>query len=208
MNVFFFWKKLYLFSCVLKEYILIYYKLRYWLEGRWIIQEPSEQAFLVYETFVATGLSGVNFSRTADKTHAPASFVVQTDGLVRENFDVDPFASSFVFWSATHNACVRTRTSNAVSMLYGMLPARWRNELFCVGFDPFGVEHSNSNVLGPESSFWFPFTYSHCSVLKTRKCYWTDMMVLSYIEWRNVYLPIGRGWPWSKIARILSTRLT
>lgn len=62
---------------------------------------------------VLPAVSGVNLSKSADKTHAPASFVVHTD----VGWPVDGMGSVVLMLvSATQSAWLRTRTSNVVSM--------------------------------------------------------------------------------------------
>lgn len=68
-------------------------------------------------------VSGVNLSSSADKTQAPASLVVHTE--TGGPFDATGSLSlRLVLVSAAQIACVRTRTSNAVSMRYDVFPAR------------------------------------------------------------------------------------
>lgn len=120
-------------------------------------------------------MSGVSLSSNADNTQAPASLVVQIDTdasteadvCAEEDASVDVDISFVSFMSsATHRDCVRTRTSNAVSMLYDTAPERCVNaDWLCDG--AHGDELNRRSVPGPESSFWLPFTFSHCSASAT-----------------------------------------
>lgn len=71
------------------------------------------------------------------------------------------------FCSATHNAWVRTRSSNAVSMWYAVMAVRCRNDdgTRCI---TFGVECNRSIVPGPEYHLPLPLAYSHCSTARAK----------------------------------------
>lgn len=76
--------------------------------------------------FGAAFASGVNFNKSADKTHAPASFVVHTE-IGWPFAAIGSLSFKLIDVSATHTAWVRTRTSNAVSMRCAAVPVRCTN---------------------------------------------------------------------------------